>query len=80
MIAGGDKLFTLKLNMPIEKYQADKINRVFDTSIIIFNKLVRLKLKEFKELKKTTKYRELYNNKKWSELNKLQVASGFGKW
>lgn len=73
-------MYTLQLPLKLEKYQKDIINKEFNMANLIYNKLLKLKLKEFKELTKTKQYRQLYESQDWKALNELQKSKGFTKY
>ena len=54
--------FIVQFPLKVEKYKADILNKRFEIGRKIYNSLVGISLKRYKEMIKTKKYRNLISN------------------
>lgn len=81
--------FVVEFPLKIKKYQEDILNKRFEISRNIYNLLVNVTQKRYKEMIKTKKYRELMSfltgNKKtdkeiWKEIDNIRKQYGMSEY
>ena len=81
--------FIIEFPLKTEIYQEDILNKRFEIGRHIYNSLVNVTQKRYKEMIKTKKYRELFaslsGNKKidkdiWKQINDIRIQYNFSKY
>lgn len=81
--------FIIQFLLKTEKYQEDILNKRFEIGRQIYNSLVNITQKRYKEMTKTKKYRNLMSqltgNKKedkliWKQINDIRKQYGFSEY
>ena len=81
--------FIVEFPLKTEKYQEDILNKRFEIGRQIYNSLVNITQKRYKEMIKTKKYRTLLSsltgNKKfdkeiWKQINSLRMQYGMSEY
>lgn len=81
--------FVIEFPLKTEKYQEDILNRRFEIGRMIYNSLVNVTQKRYKELIKTKKYRELissltgdknFDKEIWKQINEIRKQYGMSEY
>ena len=81
--------FIIQFSLKTEKYQEDILNKRFEIARRIYNSLVNITQKRYKEMVKTKEYRKILasltnNNKKdktvWKKINDIRKRYGMSEY